>query len=237
MDFKLINNHIVLSLETNVGMKTVVFDTGAGTTSFYDDAVKKFVFDGIEHTVSPFGAILATTLAQKRKQVEELVGCEADGFLCPNSFNTAFLIDFPNCSITLTDDYPHEEHEKIAINSLLGLPQFMMQINGEEMRTAFDTGNRYPFVRSHEVASLGLTPTDEMLEDYGPFFGEIQAKMYLGNIELGNALFLQTKIATSEQYDLAAGSVGVRAFLGIEPLKNSEVWISYEKSVMVVRTH
>lgn len=50
MNFKLINNHILLTLETNLGDKVCVFDTGSPLTFFFDN-VSEYSIDGKAYSV------------------------------------------------------------------------------------------------------------------------------------------------------------------------------------------
>ena len=60
MNFKLINNHILLTLETNLGDKVCVFDTGSPLTFFFDN-VSEYSIDGKAYSVrqNPMAAMLA----------------------------------------------------------------------------------------------------------------------------------------------------------------------------------
>ena len=91
MELKLINNHIVMTVETDLGNKACVFDTGSPFTFFFDD-VTEFSLDG---TVFNVGQNPMTfMIRQFRHQIEEMIGTPIDGFIGVESIqNDGVIID------------------------------------------------------------------------------------------------------------------------------------------------
>jgi hypothetical protein len=228
MNFKLINNHILLTLETNLGDKVCVFDTGSPFTFFFDN-VSEYSIDGKVYSIrqNPKAAILAQFNSQFNSQIEEMIGVAIDGFIGTDSIaNSSIVINFPNKELHITSDTLQLENS-IGMRDIHGLPIFEISINGIVLRAAFDSGAMYSFVSSHIVDKLGLKPLNQTIMDFNPMFGAFEISLFNGEIKVGETnLGLQT-IAIGSGYDQSLQILGINAFIGIDALKNSEVGISF----------
>ena len=231
MKISISNNHIVVPVNTVSGPKKAVLDTGAGATFFTKNGIDSGEVDGVTFQVigSPFlGFILPNDL-------DELVGMHVDGFLGPSFLKASDIaIDMSAEDLHMEAECP-EGASQIHIGDFMGLPIFDMEFNGNKVRAAFDTGNRYPFLKMGLVERFGLEDTGEMIEDYNPMFGRFTAKVYKGDITIGGKTFRDCQITACKEYDQAASLIGVDAFMGIEPLKESVIWFSYQNSLMAIK--
>lgn len=231
MELNLVNNHIVMTVETDLGNKACVFDTGSPFTFFFDD-VMEFSLDG---TVFNVGQNPMTfMIRQFRHQIEEMIGTPIDGFIGVESIqNDGVIIDFINRQINFQADIL-PANNVIAMDNIHGLPVFDISINGTKLRAAFDSGAMYSFVSSTLTERLNLTSLNETMMDFNPMFGAFSVSLYSGEIMIGeNNLGLQ-KIANGTAYDKSLQMLGIDAFIGIDTLKTSIVGISYnDKSFSV----
>ncbi|MCF0231434.1 MAG: hypothetical protein HUJ63_04015 [Enterococcus sp.] len=231
MKISISKNHIVVPVNTVKGVKNAVLDTGSGATFFREKEIREGEVDGVtfESVTLSLGSMLGSN------DVNSLIGTHVQGMLGSSFFHAADMaIDLPGENLTMGAECP-KGATKIRFNELMGLPIFDMQVNGKTVHTAFDTGNMYPFVKTLLVESFGLKDTGETIEDYSPILGNISAKVYKGDITLGDRTFKDCKIAASRTYDMAAGIAGVDAFLGLDPLKESVIWFSYKNSLMAIK--
>lgn len=232
MNFKLINNHILLTLETNLGDKVCVFDTGSPLTFFFNN-VSEYSIDGKVYSVrqNPMAAMLA----QFKPKIEEMIGVAIDGFIGTDSIaNSSIVINFPNKELHITSDTLQLENS-IGMRDIHGLPIFEISINGIVLRAAFDSGAMYSFVSSHIVDKLGLKPLNQTIMDFNPMFGTFEISLFNGEIKVGETnLGLQT-IAIGSGYDQSLQMLGIDAFIGIDALKNSEVGISFIERCIEVK--
>ena len=224
---RVINNHIIIEVETNVGMQQCIFDTGNPTSFFFNDQVTGYKIGENVLQCSPLHLI-------SQQDVCDLVGMQVDGLVGSGSFlNCSLLIDFESEQFLINPQDVVVENA-VAMNTLLGLPIFAMEINGVNLRTAYDSGAMYAFVRQSQVDSLRLEAQNQQIHDYNPIFGGFDADLYRGNIKITDRdLALQT-IASSMVYDSALSMVGVEAFLGNDALKGRKVWLSYQNNQIAV---
>ena len=228
------NNHIVVPMETNIGTKNVLLDTGAGQTVRFDRNITEFrTEDGV---FKPNGRGMLADVIDPQA-INNLVGMNISAILGPDFFKgKTITIDFKANEITFNEPMP-ENASPIDINtSLLGLPVLEMKINGHALRTAFDTGARYSFVESGKMAQLGLGNAYGTFKDYSPMFGDITADLHKCDLTLGTCQFADATVAACGDYDKAAALVRVQAFLGIDPFVKSgaTLWISYPDKKMAV---
>ena len=231
MELNLINNHIVMTVETDLGNKACVFDTGSPFTFFFDD-VTEFSLDGKVFNVGQNP--MTFMIRQFRHQIEEMIGTPIDGFIGVESIqNDGVIIDFINRQINFQADIS-PANNVIAMGNIYGLPVFDISINGTKLRAAFDSGAMYSFVSSTLTERLNLTSLNETMMDFNPMFGAFSVSLYSGEITIGeNNLGLQ-KIANGSAYDKSLQMLGIDAFIGIDTLKTSIVGISYnDKSFSV----
>ena len=231
MELNLINNHIVMTVETDLGNKACVFDTGSPFTFFFDD-VTEFSLDGKVFNVGQNP--MTFMIRQFRHQIEEMIGTPIDGFIGVESIqNDGVIIDFINRQINFQADIS-PANNVIAMGNIYGLPVFDISINGTKLRAAFDSGAMYSFVSSTLTERLNLTSLNETMMDFNPMFGAFPVSLYSGEITIGeNNLGLQ-KIANGSAYDKSLQMLGIDAFIGIDTLKTSIVGISYnDKSFSV----
>lgn len=231
MELNLVNNHIVMTVETDLGNKACVFDTGSPFTFFFDD-VTEFSLDGKVFNVGQNP--MTFMIRQVRHQIEEMIGTPIDGFIGVESIqNDGVIIDFINRQINFQSDIS-PANNVIAMGNIYGLPVFDISINGTKLRAAFDSGAMYSFVSSTLTERLNLTSLNETMMDFNPMFGAFPVSLYSGEIMIGeNNLGLQ-KIANGSAYDKSLQMLGIDAFIGIDTLKTSIVGISYnDKSFSV----
>lgn len=229
MNFKLINNHILLTVETNLGDKVCVFDTGSPFTFFFDN-VSEYSIDGRAYSVrqNPMVAMLA----QFKSKIEEIIGVTIDGFIGTDCIkNSHIVINFPSQELYISSDKLQLE-DYVSMSDIHGLPIFEISINGVVLRAAFDSGAMYSFVSSHIVEKLGLVPLNQTIMDFNPMLGAFEISLFNGEIKVGETnLGLQT-LAIGSGYDQSLQMLGIDAFIGIDALKNSEISVSSLRGVL-----
>ena len=229
MEFVNSNNHIILSVETNAGMKNALLDTGAGMTVCLDSQITEFKLG--DAVVRP------RHIGLDYHAVNELVGMEISIILGPGQFaDKDILIDFATGEISFNAPKPQSGAAVDIDTSLMGLPVLRMDVNGHSLKAAFDTGAKYPFVATNTIAELNLGNVIGQFEDYNPTLGNFTPSLYKGNLSLGSCEFADTQIAASQTYDEAASMVNVQAFLGISPFAEAgaRLWLSYPTQQMVI---
>lgn len=235
MNFNLINNHILITIETNVGNKVCVFDTGSPLTLFFDDNVREYSIDGITYNCNACQSQMAAMLTQFRPRIEKMIGVPIDGFIGTDIImNSSIVINFPNEQLEISLDNILLENG-VRMDNIHGLPIFDISINGRVLRAAFDSGAMYSFVASHFVENLGLEPLNRTTMDFNPTFGEFEISLFNGEIKIGDTNLGTQTIAIGSGYDNALRAVGVDAFIGNDTLKNSEVCISFLEKRFGVR--
>ena len=224
MNFKLANNHILITVKTDLGNKTCVFDTGSPFTLFFDN-IREYSIDGRTFKVSQ--TPMAAMLTQFKSKIEEMIGVTIDGFIGTDSIkNSCIIINFPNKELEISSD-KIQLGKGVSMSNIHGLPIFEISINGIVLRAAFDSGAMYSFVASHLVEKLGLISLNQTNMDFNPMFGTFEISLFNGEIKIGDSdLGLQT-IAIGTGYDQSLQMLGIDAFVGIDALKNSEVGISF----------
>lgn len=224
MNFRLINNHILINIETNLGDKVCVFDTGSPLTFFFDN-VSEYTIEGRTYSVRPNP--LAAMLAMVKPKIEEMIGAAIDGIIGTDLIlNNSVVINFPNKELHITSDKLQFGNSN-PMSDIHGLPIFEISINGVKLRAAFDSGAMYSFVSSNSVDKLGLKPLNRTFKDFNPMFGAFEISLFNGEIKVGETnLGLQT-VAIGSGYDQSLQMIGVDAFIGNDALKNSEVGISF----------
>lgn len=233
MNFKLINNHILITIETNVGNKVCVFDTGSPLTLFFDDNVREYSIDG--KTYSACQSQMAAMLTQFRPRIEKMIGVPIDGFIGTDIImNSSIVINFPNKKLEISSDNILLENG-VRMDNIHGLPIFDISINGRVLRAAFDSGAMYSFVASHFVEELGLVSLNNTIMDFNPMFGEFEISLFNGEIKIGDTNLGTQTIAIGSGYDESLQMLGVDAFIGNDTLKNSEVCISFLEKRFGVR--
>lgn len=232
MNFRLINNHILINIETNLGDKVCVFDTGSPLTFFFDN-VSEYTIEGRTYSVRPNP--LAAMLAMVKPKIEEMIGAAIDGFIGTDLIlNNSVVINFPNKELHITSDKLQFGNSD-PMSDIHGLPIFEISINGVKLRAAFDSGAMYSFVSSNSVDKLGLKPLNRTFKDFNPMFGAFEISLFNGEIKVGETnLGLQT-IAIGSGYDQSLQMIGVDAFIGNDALKNSEVGISFIERCLEVK--
>lgn len=233
MNFNLINNHILITIETNVGNKVCVFDTGSPLTLFFDDNVREYSIDG--KTYSACQSQMAAMLTQFRPNIEEMIGVAIDGFIGTDIImNSSIVINFPNKKLEISLDNILLENG-VRMDNIHGLPIFDISINGRVLRAAFDSGAMYSFVASHFVEELGLVSLNNTIMDFNPMFGEFEISLFNGEIKISDTNLGTQSIAIGSRYDESLQMLGVDAFIGNDTLKNSEVCISFLEKRFGVR--
>lgn len=232
MNFRLINNHILINIETNLGDKVCVFDTGSPLTFFFDN-VSEYTIEGRTYSVRPNP--LAAMLAMVKPKIEEMIGAAIDGFIGTDLIlNNSVVINFPNKELHITSDKLQFGNSD-PMSDIHGLPIFEISINGVKLRAAFDSGAMYSFVSSNSVDKLGPKPLNRTFKDFNPMFGAFEISLFNGEIKVGETnLGLQT-IAIGSGYDQSLQMIGVDAFIGNDALKNSEVGISFIERCLEVK--
>ena len=229
MKFVNSNNHIILPVETNAGMKNALLDTGAGMTVCLDSQITELKLG--DAVVRPWH------IGLDYQAVNELVGMEIAIILGTDQFaDKDILIDFATDEISFNAPKPQGGAVVDIDTSLMGLPVLRMTVNGHSLRAAFDAGAKYPFVASNTIAELNLGNVIGQFEDYNPTLGNFTPSLYKCNLSLGTCEFADTQIAASPAYDKAAARVNVQAFLGISPFAyaGARLWLSYPTQQMVI---
>ena len=224
MELNLSNNHILISVQTNLGEMICVVDTGSPLTFFFND-VKEYSLDGINYNVCQNP--MTQMIKQIKPQIDEMIGISIDGFIGADSMmNNNVVINFPKSQINFhADTLPMTN--VIAMNNIHGLPIFDISINGTTLRTAFDSGAMYSFVSSSLTEKLNLTPLNQTIMDFNPMFGTFPISLFSGEISIGNKNLGIQKIANGSAYDKSLQMLGIDAFIGIDTLKDYIMGISY----------
>ena len=234
MQFSNSNNHSFIPMGTNNGTKNVVLDTGAGLSLCFDSRITEFrAGDGV---FSPNG-LNAMAAMLDQGSINKLVGMEISAILGPDFLKDRnVLIDFKTNEISFNSPMPENASIVDIDTSFFGLPVLEMSVNGYALKTAFDTGARYPFVGSWKKNEVNLGNAFEQIEDYNPFKGYFTADLHKGNIALGTCEFADTTIAVGNVYDEASSMVHVDAFLGLDCLINAgcKLWLSYPTDMMAI---
>ncbi|MCF0225287.1 MAG: retropepsin-like domain-containing protein [Fibrobacter sp.] len=236
MHCKILNNHIILSVPTNKGLKTVLVDTGAPMTIFSDDDVLSVEVDGVSYNVSmnPMRKIYAS--GALNECTDNMVGCHVEGLIGADFFaEHDVLVDFAKGVLNVDSGNPVPENTLTLCEGFMGVKKFEMAVNGRPLSAFFDTGNRRTFVRSDLVESLGLEPTDETMDDYNPIIGHFTVKAYRGCVKLGEKVLENQKVLVGSAYDHCSRAVGVDGFLGVETVAQSTVWFSYKTMKISVK--
>ncbi len=82
MDLRIVSNHVLVDVHTDLGVKTCVVDTGSPLTFFYD-AVKEYYLNEAVHTPRPAPPIASGV------NDAQLVGERIDGFIGSHSIATS----------------------------------------------------------------------------------------------------------------------------------------------------
>ena len=224
MKFELKNNHMIVSVNTQTGSKTCIFDTGAPYTFFFEN-IKEYYIDGISWKVeyNP----MFSYFAKFRVQIENMIGCHIDGFIGTDCMKgKCVVINFINQELSISSS-DMNEGIGVSMNHIYGLPIFEMSINGIAVNSAFDSGAMFSFIDSNLIHQLQLKPQGRNYKDFNPLLGAFTASLYTGNIYVGTTELEERNIAVSPAYDRAMSMIGVDAFIGIDSLKETVLCLSY----------
>ncbi len=228
MNIEIYNNHILAKVQTNLGQKTCVVDTGSPTTFFFDN-VTVFEIDSSTHEVPPFATI--ANFAVNREEIENLIGQTIDGFIGSDLMRRYgnIHIDFPAKEIHFGENFPPLANV-FPMSNVMGVPVFDVSFNGHILRTAFDSGAMYSFVSQATANDIGLESTGERLQDFHPGFGAFEIELFKGTVSVGKVNLGTHLIGTAPHYNEVLRLLGVGAFIGIDTLKENAILLSYNQN-------
>ncbi len=227
MKIEIVNNHVIGEVDTNLGTKRCMVDTGSPITFFFDGAVGQYSIDGEFYEITPFSRILRPALPG-RDGVERLVGTAIDGFIGSDRMVESgdVLIDFPGGTMAFGIGRP-AHGRLLPMEPVMGVPTFGVAIGGRGMRAALDTGAMYSFLGSHMAREIGLAPAHRTIEDFHPGHGSFEAGLHETGVSvLGMDLGVH-EVGTAGHYDTVLGMMGVEAFIGVEALTSTRLFLSY----------
>ena len=224
MKFQLVNNHLILKVDTDLGEKTCVYDTGS-PLSFFFDKVHKYFLDGMAFYARNNPVMSAFMNFQC--ELEDLVGMKIDGVIGTDCISDgSVLIDFPSLRLDV-NPLGINSSCSIPMKNQAGLPVFKIKVNGIDLTAAFDSGAMFSLASSSMVDELNLIPQNKTFDDYNPLFGHFTGTLSKGIIEVGDTKLGLRNIATGSVYDRAMSLCGLNAFIGVDSLMESTIWISY----------
>lgn len=230
------NNHIILPVQTEFGIKNILLDTGNPfTTVLNDDKIKEIEIDDVNFKL----AFDNMTMGFKRmiiwKDISNFIGTSIDGFLGYDFLiKNDIIIDLIDYKLILNQYF--EDFEFIDISLFRNVPILNLEIQGKRVKSVFDTGAMYSIIKSN--LSNILVNKNESIEDHNPMLGYFRADLYLGDISLCRTLIKNCTIACSQKYDIAISTLkgeGVEGFLGIESLKGKKIFLSYRDKKFGIR--
>ncbi len=233
MKIDIVNNHILAKVQTNLGQKTCVVDTGSPITFFFDE-VTAFEIDSSTHEVSPLTAL--TNFAVNRNEIENLIGQRIDGFIGSDLMRRYgdVFIDFPSYEIHFGENFPSLDNV-LQMDVVMGVPVFNVSFNKLDLRTAFDSGAMYSFVSQATAQEINLEKTGETLQDFHPGFGAYEIELFKGNVSIGKVNLGMHLIGTAPHYNEVLRLLGVGAFIGIDTLKENSILLSYARKEISIK--
>ncbi len=223
------SNHVLVDVQTDLGVKTCVVDTGSPLTFFYGD-VKEYYLNGAVHTPRQ-----APPIASEVNDAQ-LVGERIDGFIGSDIMRLYgdVLFDFIGMEIFFGETQLTFEHS-IPMRTLMGLPMLDVSFNGHKTLTAFDSGAMYSFVSFDFAREITLDVAHGSYRDFQPGFGHFDAELHTGTVAVANVPLGSHSIATSSHYDNVLSLLGISAFLGIDTLLASTLLLSYRDNTVSIR--
>ncbi len=231
---QIVNNHLLLDIQTNIGLKTCVVDTGCPITFFFDEKVREITIGNDKHVISSFMGAMPRNFTPQ-EDVEQLISKRIDGFIGADIMQRYgdVLFDLRNEEISFgATDYAPQNI--IPMRSMFGLPLFNVSFNGHETLTAFDSGAMYSFVSSSFAQDIALAPAYDTKRDHHPGHGWFDINLHQGDVVVGNTSLGPHTIATSDHYDTILAMIGVSAFIGIDTLRTSTLLLSYSRNEISV---
>ncbi len=224
MELRIANNHPLIEVQTNLGPKTCVVDTGSPFTFFYDDNVSEYHLNGAVHTPRQ-----APPIANGVNDTQ-LIGEHIDGFIGSDIMTLCgdVLFDFKGMEISFGETHRTFEHTT-PIETLFGLPMFNVSFNGHETLTAFDSGAMYSFVSFDFAQQIALSPAHGSYRDFQPGFGHFDAELHTGTITVADVTLGTHNVATSSHFNKVLALLGISAFIGIDTLLPSTLLLSYRR--------
>ncbi len=224
---RIVNNHVLGYLETKFGERPCLVGTGVPQSFLYEGDEGERVLDRKPYRRTPLGRIPIRD-AGGRGDVERLVGTRVDGFIGTDSMERCgnVLLDFPGRAAHFGVRRPRVGQVQ-AMESVMGLPVFSVALNGRELRAAFDSGSMYSFLGSDIAADMGLAPAHRTIGDFHPGHGEFGVELHRASVSACGVHLGVHEIGTAGRYDDVLGRMGVEAFIGIESLRSSRVFLSY----------
>ncbi len=233
MTIKIINNHIILDVMTNVGIKTCVFDTGSPITFFFDDSVDTYTINQQQMRVVPH--FMQVMIEAYQASIEKLVGIHVDGFIgadCAMHYGEV-LIDCNSLKLHFGEVDVDKTHA-VPMRNIRGLPIFCVSLKDIVVEAAFDSGAMYSFVKTDLISELQLSSPIGIYEDFNPMLGSFQASLYQEEVIIGNLNLGVQKIAVSPIYDQPLNLLGVKSFIGLDTIRNGSIWLSYRTNQLTV---
>lgn len=229
MEIRIMNNHLVIPVQTNIGERITILDTGNPISTFFnEDNITNVVFDGIDFTIenNEMSRLLMNMIDWN--QITNLIGIEVHGIL-GYDFLSAYdiLIDLNKNKLHLNQK--PEKFELIDIYFHMNIPILEIKIQDLNINAIFDTGAMHSILNTQHINLLNNLYIQ--IDEYNPMLGNFTAHLYEGNIQIGNTLLKNCKIATSENYDRAMQMVryeNLNGFLGIGSLIGKKIFLSYQ---------
>lgn len=227
MKIQYINNHIVIPVQTNSGVKNALLDTGNPvSTVFNDDAITDISICDVNFKLQSAFMIRQFKRMINWNDVSSFVKTQIDGFIGYDFLiKNDISIDLKNYDLSL-NQIP-EDFDLLNIDLFMNVPILTINIEKLAIKAVFDTGAMYSILNSNHKNTL--IDKNECIDDYNPILGNFKANLYSGNIQVGNSLINNCTIACSEKYDTAMNMLNgqkVEGFLGIGSLEGKNIFLS-----------
>lgn len=231
MKIQFVNNHVMVPVDTDRGIKYLILDTGLPGYSFLQDPGIRFISLGDKSfAITPSPPFFRNTIDWNI--AAQLAGTRVDGFLGHDFFQSFdLIIDLNNNELSI--DPATEGFTFINLDFMRNVPIVAMEIEGTGIKALFDTGAMYPVV-TNELTSL-LKDLHRSISDYNPFLGHFEARLLEGNLKLGSCLIEKCTFAASQAYDHSLAMLpGVRGILGMNAFVGRKIYISYRRRMLGV---
>ena len=171
--YELINNHLVFDTEEH---KRILFDTG----SLYTISNNDIEIDGKNVEYSHLYDDIFDV-----KAFNKIIGIEFDTFLGNNILDTKeVLIDSGNRMIVFGDNLEQQRGAYgYEMRRILGVPQIQINVNGNVVKTVFDTGAHISYL-SDELLNGAKFLGEE--DDFYPEYGDFKVKTFETEISIGD---------------------------------------------------
>lgn len=136
----------------------------------------------------------------------------------------SFLFDYQNKKLTIAEHIePIVGYFEAPISTVLGTILLHLDVNGNSLKMALDTGARISYLNSNYTD--GMTAT-ETRSDYHPNMGNFETPIY--PVETGiteNEKFIAKFGVLPKAFEMALSMIGVKGVIGYDLLNNYQVLI------------